>query len=240
MNEYRFAPYSFSKIATHIGCPRKFKFVSIDERFFEKGKFYHWLIEHFPTPPPDKFTFTFACESEQNDFLETVKRFIQTPHVNDLLKKYSLRRELPFFILPDFSIGKQREGSLFTGYIDYVGQEEPGSVLVIDWKSKKHEKFPNTEDQLMAYALWIFLASPDINVIDASFYYIETPEEIKYRYTRENDMNRLKDSLINKIQVIENDFEFQRKITKNCNRCEYFNQCEPFKNMTKRRITKDE
>jgi len=238
----KYAPYSYSKIGCFKECPHKFLLKYIkriktppkDPRFFEKGTFYHWVLEHFPNVKPEDFQFKHTTEEEQKKYIETIKNFLKDRKVQTLLNKKKLASEFEFKFDEsiDIEIEKIKWNSALYGYIDYVGMIQNDTYLVIDWKSKKHENFPNNPEQLEMYATWIFEARPKVDKVLAFFYYVEPVQEGEpyelHILERDKDLNRMKENIINNINTIEQTKDFEKKVTQKCSRCDYFDMCKPF------------
>lgn len=238
----KYTPYSYSKIGCFKECPHKFELKYIkkikippkDPRFFEKGTFYHWVLEHYPNVKPEDFQFKHSTEEEQIKYVATIKSFIEDDKVRALLtqKKLSNEFEFKFDESINVEVEKTKWNSALYGYIDYVGMMDKNTYLIIDWKSKKHINFPNNVDQLEMYATWIFQARPKVDKILAFFYYIEPAEDGKqyelHTLERVKDLDRMKENIINNINTIEQINSFEKKVTQKCSRCDYFDKCKPF------------
>lgn len=230
----KYAPYSNSKINLFYECPNRWHLqyiqkvrISKPTHYFEKGNFYHYVLEHFPNLPEKKFKFQFADEAKQAEFVANIKEFIKLPEVHDLLTKHSLKREETCGLNESWQYEARRKASMFTGYIDYLGQENPGEIIVADWKSSMN--YEPKFFQLQLYALWCFMVMPHIDKVKAGFCYVED-KELKWTYfEREKDAEDLKLLFINKIRKIEECNEFKKQPSKACDRCEYFGEhCKPF------------
>lgn len=236
--ELKFAPYSNSKIKTFELCPYKFRLTYIDKvkvskatHFFEKGSFYHYLLENYPTAPPKAFKFNFANSEQQNEFIETVKKFVQIEEVKNMLTKWSLKREQCAAIMPDWTPSDSRKKSLIYGYIDYLGQERPKEIILSDWKSS--DNYAPDPKQLEIYGTWCFAAMPNIDTIKTSFWFVQNQYKDEYVLTREHDYQRMKDDLSCRINRIENETAFARTVNADCKWCPYEHICQPFKNLLK-------
>jgi len=233
-----FTPYSHSKITSYENCPRAFKFkyidkikITLDPRFFEKGNFYHKVLENYPDKPV-KFNWKYNDEDKQKEFIQNIREFIQTPHVKNLLaNKFASELEFKFDEnLEPTNISKWKSG--LYGYIDYIGSTED-KIYIVDWKSKDHGKrFPTNKKQLEMYAAWIFAVRPKLKKVICEFAYIENKTFDTFEYTRE-DGERFIEDIINRINIIENDSQFEKNVRKECSNCDYFNICKPFNVKTK-------
>jgi len=232
MKNFKFAPYSHSKITCYESCPKAFEFkyikkikITIDPRFFEKGRFYHKILEHYPEPI--NFEFKYADEKQIKIYKENIDNFINSGNIKDcLLSKFGTELEFKFDSeLNSTDISKWK--SALYGYIDFIGKEND-SIVVIDWKSKDHgDRFPCNEKQLQMYAAWVFTIRPNLKKLTCKFSFIENCSEQSFEYTRK-DAENFKIDILKRIDLIENDLKFERKIKKECKDCDYFNLCKPF------------
>lgn len=225
---YKFAPYSYSKISCYKECPKKFKFNYIDKMYkfedaphFEKGKFFHYVMEHYPHIPPKKFKFRHFGETQQTEMVDKIKDLLTNDtRLIDLLTKYKLKAEHTFYIGENFNVMSKKKNSLIYGVIDYIGKKDD-EVLIVDWKTGKSEA---SFDQLQMYAIWAFLAMPNINKVRIALYYLEqdrVDEELVERVSLENLLLKY----INIINSIETDTNFEKKKSNKCEWCIYFNEC---------------
>jgi CRISPR/Cas system-associated exonuclease Cas4 (RecB family) len=228
MSTYKFAPYSYSKISCYKECPKRFKFNYIDKlrKFddaphFEKGRFFHFILEHYPNLPPKKFKFRHFDETKQDEFISLVKHLLtnDTKLIN-LLTKYRLQSEYTFYLNDEMNPVKKKKESLIYGIIDYLGKSED-EVLIVDWKTGKSKA---SLDQLKLYSIWAFAAMPQINKIRVMLYYLEQDEIQEEVLLREDSKNVILD-YINTINSIEKDTEFKTKRKSSCEWCVYLNEC---------------
>jgi len=227
----KFSPYSHTKIETYYQCPKAFEYkyiqklkISIDPRFFEKGQYYHSVLEHYPNEIDFKFKYT--EEHEQELFKKNIERFIANDHVQELLNN-KFAAELEFKFDEDLNITDIiKWNSHLYGFIDFIGKDD--DIYIVDWKSKDHgDKYPTNKKQLQMYAAWIFKARPRLQKIKCEFAYIENITFDTFEYTRKDGEQFIQD--INKrIQLIESDVSFKKDVKKSCTKCDYFNVCKPF------------
>ena len=226
-----YSPYSFTKIKTYFECPKSFYYkyieklkVKVDPRFFEKGRFYHSVLEYYPEKI--NFKFKFADEKTQDIYKENIKKFIKHPHVQNLLENKFVT-ELEFKFDEEMNLtNKTKWKSHLYGYIDFIGKDEV--IYIVDWKSKNHgEKYPTDKEQLEMYAGWVFKARPNLQKIKCEFAYIENITFDTFEYTRE-DGEKFIENINNKINTIQEDSEFKKNVSSKCNSCDYFNNCKPF------------
>lgn len=234
----KFSPYSHSKITSYENCPYAFKFkyidkikITLDPRFFEKGNFYHKVLECYPDKEV-KFNWEYNDEVKQKEYLQNIYEFIQVPHVQNLLaNRFGAELEFKFDeALAPTEISKWKSG--LYGYIDFIGAED-NEIFIVDWKSKDHgERFPANKKQLQMYAAWIFAVRPKLQKVTCEFAYIENKTFETFEYTRE-DGKIFIDDIINRINTIEKDTKFEKNVRKECSNCDYFKQCKPFNVKTK-------
>lgn len=226
-------PYSSTKINLFSSCKyswfltyiQKVK-VKTSTKYFEKGKFFHHVLEHYPNTP-GKFKFKWATEVQQDAYITAIQEFISIPEVRDLLTKFALRREETCNLTEDYQFTDKKDKALFTGYVDYIGQEHPGELIIADWKtSKKYE--PNVF-QLYLYAFWAFSIMTKIDKIKIGFCYVEDKSLEWMYFERDRDFETIKNTVINKIQEIEECGDFKKNPSKGCNFCPFFDtHCKPF------------
>jgi len=235
----KYKPYSFTKLQTYKKCPYLFKLKYIDKikvappdpRFFEKGRFYHYVLEYYPELKP--FKFKYLTEDEQNKYQNSIQQFIELPRVQHLLE-HKFATELEFKFDEDLNpknVGSKWKSALY-GYIDFVGceinQDNESEIHIIDWKSKDHgAAYPTDKTQLEIYAIWIFGVRPNLQKIICEFAYVENQTFQSYTITRK-DSELIKKDIINKINIIENDKELKRLTSRQCKNCDYFTICKPF------------
>jgi len=228
----KYSPYSHSKIGCYEDCPHKFflKYIkkikiTLEPKFFEKGNFYHKVLEKYPEIP--KFNFKYSTEEKQELYLKNILAFIENEHTKELLEN-SFGAEIEFKFdesLEPTNISKWKSG--LYGYIDYVGKTAT-EIHIVDWKSKDHgSRFPTNKKQLEMYAAWIFAVRPNLQKIICEFAYIEDIKFETFTFTRE-DGELFTQDIINRIDVIESDSDFKKAVRKSCSKCDYFEMCKPY------------
>lgn len=232
----KYSPYSFSKICVFEECQFKFYLkycqkikTTPDEKFFEKGRFYHYVLENYPNPLKEKFIFQFNSENKVKEFQKQIKRFIQNEKIKKILKN-KRKNEVEIKLLFEGNEFKVFDGnkyeSDFYGYVDSILKDENGEVYIIDWKSKKgKDNFRPSWFQLEIYAYWFFLKFPNINKAHILFGYIEDVDIEERILERDKDLSRIEKTLINKINKIEQTEFFEKQKDRTCKWCEYFLHC---------------
>ena len=239
-------PYSHSKISCYEECPYKFKAryldklkIAADPKHFEKGNYYHWILEHYPNVPPDApFVWKFNGPEKQKEFEVYIRTFLKNPRTQYLLRNCKSLREYEFQVHGDLEkqIAEKANKwiSLCWGYIDLmaIDLKEPKNLILIDWKSQSQSYIKLTGPQLAMYAFWGFLFT-DAETITVEYGYVQNNQYDQLVYYRDEDYDILRKGVINRIEQVESDSEFKRKVTKKCKWCDYANACNPFANMGK-------
>lgn len=230
----KYQPYSFSKISTYKGCPRKFKYQYIDKigKYEDspaliKGRTVHYLIENSQLSPEE-----YSDEMKQNiqDYpgtLDIKKNFEES----DLGKKYLL--DIDKTAIQEFKIGlsnslepaEYAKESLFNGIIDYICVKD-GVLYLCDFKTGRYKEVRFQDySQLLYYAIYFF-QKYKIQKIVISFIYVE--------HNLENDieldiqyLNNYKRELLTSIKTIEEDIIFAEKKSKLCDYCVFKEICFP-------------
>jgi CRISPR/Cas system-associated exonuclease Cas4 (RecB family) len=221
--------YSYSKIDVYCKCPRRFKFKYIqrikkddDNPIFEKGHYIHYMLEHYPNPPPEPFKFKFSSLEMINSFKEIVMNRLKVdPELRTILRSYRIRSEQVFYLDRDLRPSVDKENALVTGIIDYIGIVN-GELTFIDWKSGLTMK--SNIEQVQFYAIWGFKAFPNFDTIKTILWYVENGEKIEFVLHRD-DMDIIESNLINKIDEIEKDTTFKARPARHCDWCPYQNEC---------------
>lgn len=233
--------YSYSRISTYDKCPKKFYYkyiekvqVDTDNPIFERGKYIHLLLEHYPNQPEFEFKFK-QVKNEQNNIINIINTTCSTDKKikylfsNDVM----LCREKQFYLDDNFKPCTEDE-QRFNGVIDYVGKTEDDKMIIVDWKSgntTKHASF----DQLRLYSIWGFEKFPELNTIKLFLYFIEQ-NKVFYEEINRDELKVIKTEIRRKINTIENDTTYECKMHKNCEYCEYYSQCKPFNVKRKRHV----
>lgn len=226
--------YSYSKISRYLRCPRSYYYHYIeqikvsfqDTPIFEKGRYIHHIIEHYPKLP--KFEFKFKDTLEQKQFYEDyILSFIKTnKKMNLLLSPKMLRfREKTFFIDENFQEVATKDLALFEGTIDYIG-EHKDTILLVDWKTGQSQTYASL-DQLKFYSLYIFNKFPEINNLKVMLFFVEQ-NVLKIESITRDYYEEIKIKYLNIVKQIEKDTEYLRNKTKDCVNCEFYNNCKPF------------
>ena len=227
--------FSYSKISLYERCPKKYFFKYIekivvpfeDKPVFEKGRFIHHILEHYPDLPEFKFKFKEVEDCKNKYLTETNKLITNNKKVNFFLNKdILLHREKEFFLDENLKEVKTREESIINGIIDYVGQYND-NIILVDWKTGLTQKFASL-NQLKFYSLYIFNNFLTINKLKVFLFFVEQDAYIHEDITRE-DSEKIKEKYLNLIENISTDQEYKCKKKEDCISCEYYEICKPFK-----------
>ena len=228
-----FRPYSYSKVSTYVECPRKFKFQYVDgirtpfmdNHVFEKGRYFHAALENHPTRLVPEFKYK-ENEARRDELVSQVAAILSSEKVLRLLDS-CIRREYRFFLDSGLRYASKKSKDIFfKGIIDFIGQTEPGSIDIVDWKSGKTKS--GSLDQLRFYSIWAFEAFKNIDAIRLSLFYLEDDQEKTETVTRD-DHAEIKENFLETVGRIESDVEYKKKTNKGCEYCPFFQLCGPFK-----------
>ncbi len=228
---FKYAPYSASKIKKFYECPLLFKYKYIDKLkvpfvekiAFEKGKFFHYVLENYPKIPEKDFNFKLSSISDIDDYGELLKDLLKEPQLKELLVNDDIIEKEFWFKIMD------TEGriKLFQGQIDYlrIGSDK---ITIVDWKTGKQWGTDGSleDPQVLIYAVWAFQEYPEINTVEASYYYLEQNKVVGYTFERSEHLDKIKSFLFKKINKIEDEDEFERTQHRFCHYCDYFEICE--------------
>lgn len=232
--------FSYSKISLYERCPKKYYFKYIeklqvpfeDKPVFEKGRFIHHIIEHYPELPEFNFKFK-EVEDKKLDYLNQINEFITKNKKAKFFldQNVLLHREKEFFLNEKLEEVKTREESIINGIIDYVGHYND-NIILVDWKTGMSQKYASL-NQLKFYSLYIFNNFPSINKLKVFLFFVEQDEYIYEELTR-TDYKKTEEKYLKLIHTILDDTEYKCKKAEDCMRCEYYENCKPFKiNLTK-------
>lgn len=221
---YKFAPYSYSKISTYNQCNRKFKYNFIDKApksktditALLKGGAVHSILENYPNSSTHKYAPKYNYVAE--NFLKT-----------ELAKKYLLvnsTREFYFGLTPSLTPTKYSDKSaIFRGSVDYICIID-GILNLIDWKTgkSKEEKYQDF-DQLLFYAIYFFSTYPNIDKIRISYVYVEHDHENDIVLDRKY-LDNYTNQLLSNINKIETEEIFEKSKSYLCNYCDFKEHCD--------------
>jgi putative RecB family exonuclease len=242
--KYKYAPYSYSKIATYEQCPRKFKYQYIDkipvERkpqiHFDRGKLFHLLLEFNGDLNKIKETKDWKeikehgllSKEQIQEVFKIYKTFISEKPGKDIVNKKVFMKEFPLGLNQDLELVPYNSDEvLLRGYIDaaYLIDDRDDICIVVDWKSGKYKE-PEKQSyaQLLWYSLGLFSKNPYLEKIMLVFAYVEH-NKINTKIVQRKDIDKYKKALFDKIQKIEIDTEFEKEETALCDWCDFREVC---------------
>lgn len=224
--------YSYSRLSTFDRCPMKFKYKYLDEFeipdndnvVFEKGRYLHLLLEHYPEVPEFEFKFEFN-ESKKSDYIHLINNLCLHEKKIKFLLSNCISKEQQFYLNAQL-YNCVKEDQLVNGVIDYVGRTD-NSIILVDWKSGLTKKYASF-DQLKLYSLWAFNEYQDINTVVAFLYFVEQNICSRLNISKTESFI-IKAELIKKIDIIEQTSEFNKIKKEDCQFCPYFKHCNPYK-----------
>lgn len=220
----KYSPYSFSKINTHISCPKKFEHVYIkktpqgpcDMTALFKGAALHSLLEHHPNCSNHKLAEKYKYIYEEFIKSELGEKYLSYPSIREF--SFGLTKKLEPCQYKD-------KEALFRGSVDYICNID-NELYLCDWKSGKYkETIYQDYNQLMFYAIYFFIKYEHVDIINISYIYIEHNLENKMKLERKYFNNYVK-TLIDSIKNIENDIVYNKNITKVCSYCPFEEHCK--------------
>lgn len=228
--EFKYTPYSASKIKKFYECPLLFKYKYIDKIkvpfvekvAFEKGKFFHSVMEHYPKVPPE-FNFKLSSIEDIEEYGNILQNVLNEAKIQELLiSDQIIKREIWFKIMD-----KTGRIKVFSGQIDYlrIGND---IITIVDWKTGKQWGTDGSleDPQILIYAMWAFGEYPNINTVNASYYYLEHGKMVGYVFERLKHLAKIKSFLFEKINKIEKEVKFERTPHQFCHYCDYFEICQ--------------
>lgn len=227
--DFKYIPYSYSRMSTYLECPRRFKFHYIDnvpeeyDQFIimalAKGSKVHALLEKYPK---------IETESKSYDIVEKfIRSPVAEPYVDAILNEKPNIREYPFGLTKDFECTDYDDiNAIFHGKIDLITTVNDRLTLV-DYKTgKAKEQSYQNYSQLMLYGIYFFQKTSvqAVQEIDIAFVYVEHDHENTLTLKREY-LEHYKDMFRKIVYKIENDEVFEKN-EKNCKFCPYAKHCE--------------
>lgn len=221
----KYSPYSFSKIATHISCPRKFKFIYVDKikipfvttEALRKGRAVHSILEDFPNP---------CYQKNANDYIHIVNDFLKTHIAQKLLFRESIR-EYKFGLNHELNACEYKDkNALFRGSIDYMCVIDK-ELYLCDWKTGKYKEQQYQDfRQLLFYAIYFFLTRPNIDTINIFYVYVEHGNTYNELKLERKYLDNYKKDFLTAISNIEKDVFFKQSFSKLCAYCDFNTQCD--------------
>lgn len=237
--------FSFSNLELYKKCKLAWKRRYIDKleptikinSHLEKGSKVHLILEHYEyfinlTEDSDlvkkwkeQFNFKNLDTILKSPEAEIVRTFAKSELGINILSKKSKREETIMFnseIEPYFG---DTETCKFIGFIDRINVSE--HLELIDYKTGKYKDQQYQHyDQLIIYALYMFLRYKHLNYIKIRFVYVEHLKENALELDRKM-INYWKNYLKEMINTIENSNNFEPNFQPLCPWCEYVLMCKP-------------
>lgn len=88
---------------------------------------------------------------------------------------------------------------------------------------KNADCFPLSDYQLNIYSMWL-LQKYKLKGVKSKYYYIETNKEVE-NIVLEKDIDKIKNEVFSDINEIKNCTSFGPTITKLCDYCEFYSEC---------------
>lgn len=224
--DFKYLPYSYSRMSTYLQCPRRFKLHYIDnvpEQYdqyilmaLSKGSKVHSLLEKYPK---------IETESKSYDIVEKfIRSPVAEPYLDAILNEKPNKREFPFGLTKDFECTEyDSPDALYHGKIDMITTIN-NRLTLVDYKTgKAKEQSYQNYAQLILYGIYFFQKT-NVQEIDIAFVYVEHDHENTLTLKREY-LEHYKDMFRKIVVDIEGDTEFQKN-TKNCKFCPYAKHCE--------------
>lgn len=216
-------PLSFSTLNLHQQCPRKYKYSKIDKidpgyrdmTPLLKGGAVHSNLENYPNPGTHKLSSQYSYITERFSQSDIGKKYLEiTKPINEL--KFGLDRNLK-------EVDYSSKDAMLRGIIDRICVID-GVLNVIDWKTGKYrdEKFQDY-NQLILYAVFLF-NKYNIEKIRVSYVYVEHDLENSVVLERKY-LEKYENTILNLINQLENDKEFNKNVSRLCDWCEYKEHC---------------
>ena len=226
--------FSYSRISMFERCPKKYEYRYItkfeipdnDNMIFEKGRYIHAILEHYPELPEFEFKYK-DNKVKRLYFLNEISHLCK--HDNKI--KYLLSKDVMYerelkFHLNESLLNSDENDSYVNGIIDYVGKTDD-KIILVDWKSGKSRKYASFE-QLKLYSIWAFNTFPDINIVKAFLIFVEQNIFVYEEITRD-ECELIKNNLKFKLNDIEKTTSFCKKVKEDCQYCDYRTDCQPYK-----------
>ena len=241
---FKYTPYSASKLGVFQTCPKKFEYQYIQkipverkpQKHFDKGKLIHMMFEHNTSDlrvlrekSPREFNEIISNKLlTKEDIKEYINIFNSFKKNTKLLQIPRLFAELPIGI--DYSmqlVSYDSKDAILRGFIDDIrGQDtKSGPVLVVnDWKTGK---IPDQIkwDQLVWYSIAMFSRMPEMDKMLLNYVYVEQ-QQIKSKLVHRKDIKRYQDALFNVIDKVEQTETFEKHESGLCQFCDYFDICQ--------------
>jgi ATP-dependent exoDNAse (exonuclease V) beta subunit len=242
LEQYKYKPYSNSKIWVWQNCPYRFKLQYVDkvkveqrpQRHFDWGKLLHLLMEHNGDMKKVLKSKEFTKDIWPHGILkkedikkaqEVYQTFVSSKAGKGILSKRELIKEFAIGLDEDFKmVPYDGDTTLLRGFIDaaYV-DEKSNTLLIVDWKSGKLPEQSNFQ-QLLYYSLAMFEEMPYDRII-LIYAYLEHGI-IRHKIVTRDKLPVYQQALLNTLKKIEEDETFEKNIGNSCYWCEYYKVCQ--------------
>jgi len=249
MNKLLYAPYSYSKISTFYGCPKKFEYQYIrkipsiwkDSVALDRGKLIHLILEMNRDISKIKSHKDFIGIKNRNllgpigikECFKVYDTITKSKVLEQIFNKIRLFAEMPIGLDYDLNImeynpkDEKLHNLLLRGYIDAAfiktGKDDEEDVLIlVDWKSGKVPE-KQTWDQLLWYSLGLFSKMP-FNKIILAYVYVDH-EKMNLKTVHRSEIEKYKQALYNTVDKIETCTNFVKNETALCNYCDHQEIC---------------
>lgn len=238
--DYKYLPYSVSKIECFQTCPKKFEWkyiikpkINLSVKHFEKGKLWHSIIEHVLKRNTEKFQkpdFKELLDKEYLLELSNSIKFVKSPfflpYLQDIMEFKQLI-EQPFAIDPNGNVEFIRDfKAFFMGYIDLL-QYNDHEAQVIDWKTggQSIEKVQRNQKSNFQLEVYGYVAHKKFNPKYLSGKYVYVELEHDYTLNNFNHMETWREILY-WVEQIEKCTEFEKRPNNLCDWCEFVGMCQ--------------
>ncbi len=238
-------PYSYSKIASYNGCPRKFKYQYIDKikveqkdtKALDRGSIIHLIFEthkdvkRLSNSKEFKRIAKRLTKTEIKECFNVYDTFMESPQGKSLFKRKQVFAELPLGLNKDFEYTKfnrdnyMNQDVLLRGYIDAgIVDEEKDILICIDYKTGKYKE-PKYQQwgQLLYYGIGLFSKMP-YDKIMLCFAYVEH-NKLNTKVIYREDIEKYKKALVDNIVNIEQESIFEKNETPLCDWCKFQDIC---------------
>lgn len=223
--DFKYAPYSYSRLSTYETCPRRFKYQyiekvkqgDIDRSALIRGSAIHKLFEEYPKAPKEgKFVKDFSKALES----DSVKVFKE--HISESGKSF---REFAFGLTPDFEpCTYSSKQALFRGKVD-LGYVDNNILHLVDFKTGKAKDLKYQDfDQLLLYSIYFFQKYSNVQEINVSYVYVDHDVTNSLTFNREN-LEVFKAHFKSIVYLIEGDKEYNPKKSRLCDYCPFKEYC---------------
>jgi len=251
--------YSHSKISTFDQCRYKYKLAYIDmiridgqsiESFM--GSLVHSTLErlykdleHNNLNSKEDLVrhFLLAWSKEWNDKITIVKKNFDVEYYKNLglmfimeyYDKYHPFNQLKTIDVETDEMLELDKNNKYYVKIDRLAVDENGNYHVIDYKTSsriKNQTELDNDTQLAMYSYWVKNKFPDAKSIKLVWNFLAHNEE-RIVNKSDEELEKIKIDVENKIKEIEHCNEFPTNVSKLCDYCEYRPMCPEWKDQYK-------